>query len=74
MANDRRIYKVKDANKVYLVRAMSQAQALRHVARYLFSVEVARATEVADLIIAGVRLEEAQASDQPELFGEEIGQ
>lgn len=74
MAIDRRIYKVKSANKVHLVRAFSQAQALRHIARHSFVIEVAKATEVADLIIAGVRLEEATGTDQVEMFGEELGQ
>ena len=47
MAAEQRIYKVTGNNNVYLVQASSQAQALRHIAGKQYSIEVARAVDVA---------------------------
>ena len=59
MAADQRIYKVTNGDKTYLVQAVSQAQALRHIAGRLYSVEVAKAIDVAQLMAAGTTLETA---------------
>ena len=59
MAVDQRIYKVTNGDTTYLVQATSQAQALRHVAGRLYSVEVAKAMDVAHLMSDGVKLETA---------------
>ena len=59
MAVDQRIYKVTNGDNTYLVQATSQAQALRHVAWRLYSVEVAKAMDVAHLMSDGVKLETA---------------
>ena len=72
MATEQRIYIVTGNSKTNLVRAMSQAQALRYIAGEMFTVEVARAVEVADLMAKGVHLKVAvQASEQTTIFGEE---
>ena len=59
VAADQRIYKVTSGDKTHLVQAMSQAQALRHVAGKTFLVEVAKAIDVAQLMSKGVNLETA---------------
>ena len=59
MAVDQRIYKVTNGDNTYLVQATSQAQALRHVAGRLYSVEVAKAMDVAHLMSDGIKLETA---------------
>lgn len=59
MAVDQRIYKVTNGDNTYLVQAASQAQALRHVAGRLYSVEVAKAMDVAHLMSDGIKLETA---------------
>ena len=59
MATDQRIYKVTNGDKTYLVQATSQAQALRHVAGRVYSVEVAKAVDVAHLMSNGIGLEVA---------------
>lgn len=59
MATDQRIYKVTNGDKTYLVQAVSQAQALRHVAGRVYSVEVAKAVDVAQLMSNGTSLEVA---------------
>lgn len=56
---EQRIYKVTNGNNTSLVQAVSQAQALRHVAGKTFSVEVAKAIDVAQLMGKGVQLETA---------------
>ncbi len=56
---EQRIYKVTNGNNTSLVQAVSQAQALRHVAGKTFSVEVAKAIDVAQLMGKGVQLEAA---------------
>lgn len=59
MATEQRIYKVTNGDKTYLVQAVSQAQALRHVAGRTFAVEVAKAIDVAQLMGKGVQVETA---------------
>jgi hypothetical protein len=56
---EQRIYKVTSANKEHLVQAISQAQALRHVAGKYYSVEVAKSIDVARLMKDGAQLEVA---------------
>ena len=56
---DQRIYKVTSGDKSHLVQAMSQAQALRHVAGKTFNIEVAKAIDVAHLMGKGVSVEVA---------------
>lgn len=56
---DQRIYKVTNGDKAYLVQATSQAQALRHVAGRLYSVEIAKSLDVARLMSTGTQLEVA---------------
>lgn len=71
---EQRIYKVTGNGRTELVRASSQAQALRHIAGEIFTVEVAKTIEVADLLVKGVHLKVAiQTSEQAEIFGEEQG-
>jgi hypothetical protein len=57
MATEQRIYKVTSGDKTHLVQAASQAQALRHVAGKTFTVEVAKAIDVAALMSKGVAVE-----------------
>jgi hypothetical protein len=57
MATEQRIYKVTSGDKTHLVQAASQAQALRHVAGKTFTVEVAKAIDVAALMSKGVSVE-----------------
>lgn len=59
MATEQRIYKVTNGDSTHLVQAVSQAQALRHVAGKTFSVDVAKAIDVAMLMGKGVTLETA---------------
>lgn len=59
MATEQRIYKVTNGDQTHLVQAVSQAQALRHVAGKTFSVDVAKAIDVAVLMGKGVTLETA---------------
>jgi hypothetical protein len=59
MATEQRIYKVTSGNSTHLVQAASQAQALRHVAGKTFSVEVAKAIDVATIMSKGVTVEVA---------------
>lgn len=56
---DQRIYKVTNGDKSYLVQATSQAQALRHVAGRLYSVEIAKSLDVAQMMSSGIQLEVA---------------
>ena len=62
MAIEQRIYKVTNGGATHLVQAISQAQALRHVAGKTFSVDVAKAIDVAVLMGKGAVLEVASAS------------
>ena len=59
MATEQRIYKVTSGNSTHLVQAASQAQALRHVAGKTFTVEVAKAIDVATIMSKGVTVEVA---------------
>ena len=59
MAIEQRIYKVTNGGATHLVQAISQAQALRHVAGKTFSVDVAKAIDVALLMGKGVTVETA---------------
>lgn len=61
-----RVYAVCDGVKTRLVRASTQAQALRHVARDTFTVAVASALETAELMNLGVKLEAAAAGTEVE--------
>lgn len=68
MATEQRIYKVTSTDKAYLVQAVSQAQALRHVAGRQYAVDVAKAVDVAQLMSKGIQLEIASvASEQGQL-------
>lgn len=59
-----RVYRVTDkAGTVQLVKASTQAQALRFAARGHFSVDVASGLEVADLMSAGVPVNDATADE-----------
>lgn len=62
-----RIYKVTSADKIHLVQAHSQAQALRHVAGKYYAVKAATAIEVAQMMSSGVALEDSTGGDQQEL-------
>ena len=62
MATEQRIYKVTAGDKTHLVQAVSQAQALRHVAGKTFTVEVAKALDVATLTGKGATVETAAMS------------
>lgn len=67
-----RIYTVTGpGDKVSLVKAANQSQALRHVARNTFQIEVASAVQVADLMISGVKVEQASTEPQQGLPGVE---
>ena len=59
MATEQRIYKVTNGDNTHLVQAVSQAQALRHVAGKTFNVDVAKAIDVAVLMGKGVTVETA---------------
>lgn len=61
MATEQRIYKVTNGDTTHLVQAASQAQALRHVAGKTFSVDVAKAIDVATLMSKGAKVETASA-------------
>ena len=68
MATEQRIYKVTSADKAYLVQAVSQAQALRHVAGKQYTVEVAKAVDVAQLMGKGAQVETASViPEQPQM-------
>ena len=70
MAAEQRIYKVTSGDKTHLVQAASQAQALRHVAGKTFSVEVAKAVDVAQLMGKGTSVEVASmVAEQASLEG-----
>ena len=59
-----RIYAVsnKADGSTRLVKATNPSQALRHVANAQFDVKAATATQVADLMVAGAKLEQAAAA------------
>lgn len=60
-----RIYEVKDneTGKVSLIKATTQAQSLRFVARDKFAVEVASAIRVAELMADGAKVLDATAEE-----------
>ena len=59
MATEQRIYKVTSGQQTHIVQAVSQAQALRHVAGKMFTVEVAKAIDVAQAMGKGAVVEVA---------------
>ena len=59
MAAEQRIYIVTNGDNTHLVQAVSQAQALRHVAGKTFNVDVAKAIDVALLMGKGITVETA---------------
>lgn len=61
-----RIYTVTDSHASRLVRAVSQAQAVSHVARRTFACRVATQTDLEELLPAGVKVEEAGADQHNE--------
>ena len=64
----KRIYSVTDGATAItrLVRAANQAQALSHVARSTFSVQVASQNELVAQLQSGTKVEEAGAEPEPE--------
>ena len=56
---EQRIYKVTNGGTTHLVQAASQAQALRHIAGKTFTVEVAKAIDVATHMGKGAVVEVA---------------
>ena len=62
-----RIYEVRDASGApFLVKASSQAQALRHIAGRYYSVRIAKTTEVVDLMSKGTKVEDAKSEGDAE--------
>lgn len=57
MATEQRIYKVINKDKSFLVQATSQAQALRHIASRHYTIEVAKAIDVAQMMSYGAKVE-----------------
>lgn len=68
-----RIYVVASDSGRHLVRAASQAQAIRHIVSSEYTAEIAKAETLVELISAGVSVQDARADNQPNLFGEELG-
>ena len=66
MAIEQRIYKVTNGGATHLVQAISQAQALRHIAGKTFTVEVAKVIDVVQLLTDGIKVE--VATNAPEQF------
>ncbi len=64
-----RIYRVDDGHKDRLVRAPSQAQAIRHVASS-FAVRVATQDDIAQLVGDGVKVETAGDTQLPLPIGQ----
>lgn len=59
-----RIYKISnEAGEKFLVKASSQAQALRHIAGRHYNVSIAKASDVADMMSDGVKVETAKEGD-----------
>jgi len=61
MATEQRIYIVTNGDNTHLVQAVSQAQAIRHIAGKTFDVRVAKTLDVAQLMSKGVMLEVASS-------------
>ena len=68
-----RIYVVTNGNGRQLVRASSQAQAIRHIVSTEYSAEVAKPDDIVELMTAGVQVQTAGEEAQAELFGEDLG-
>ena len=66
MAAEQRVYKVTTGGQTYLVQATNQAQALRHIAGKMFTIEVAKTMEVVQLMTNGAKVE--VAAYMPEQF------
>lgn len=62
MAEKKRLYRVRGGPSVVLVEASTPAQALRHVSRETFTVDLPSSLEVAKLVASGIT---------PEVAGEE---
>jgi len=69
----KRIYKVTTPKGIRLVDAINRAQALAHVVRDEVSVEIATAYDVADLVVAGVKIERLEPGTD-DLFQEPVAQ
>lgn len=54
-----RIYVVTDGTNTALVRAISRAQAIAHIARSRFSVRVASQDDIVTLVSAGIAVDDA---------------
>lgn len=67
---DTRIYAVADSSEIFLVRATSQAQALRHVTRSLFTVKVASQDDIIEALGNGATVETANEQSETEGNGE----
>lgn len=64
--SNQRIYIIKAGESEKLVKAANQAQALRHVARTTYTVRTATAVEVAERMVAGLKVEDATAEGSSE--------
>lgn len=66
---NQRIYRVINTETAaeYLVRAQSQAQAIRHVVKETYRAAVAAQETLVDLLSAGVKVQDAGAEPQPEI-------
>jgi hypothetical protein len=65
MATQQRIYKISDkAGITQLVKASTQAQALRFAARGQFAIDVASGIDVADLMSAGLKVADASGEEE----------
>ena len=64
-----RIYAVTDTENedVALVRASTQAQAIRHVVKHRFDVAVADQEQLVDLLSRGYLVKDATGEDEPEV-------
>ncbi|CAB5220086.1 hypothetical protein UFOVP239_48 [uncultured Caudovirales phage] len=65
--SEQRIYKVTNGEHVYLVQAITQAQALRHIAGRIFNVKAATALDVAHLMPNGIKVEIASMTVEPQI-------
>ena len=75
MATEQRIYKVTGNGRTQLVRASSQAQALRHIAGVHLKVAPRQQPRRKRHMVKGVHLKVAVPSaEQAEIFGQEIAE
>lgn len=70
MAVESRLYLVKDGSAERLVEATNAPQALRFLARISYSISVASPKDVARLLNAGTRIEDATKADDAAKAGE----